>query len=134
MEEFLTKLQKDYTKGIEASLGKNYSYGQLSVGQRHAHLCRLLLLAKDELDPSWDNITFNHFLYRCVSSRYSSTSDIDVGSKMKLEEAIRLIHQQLESEPQRLADEKSVVTKYGSMFNPNNIHNLTSEDSFFLVI
>lgn len=49
-------------------------------------------------------------------------------SKMGLEEAIRLIKQQLENEPQRLADEQSVITKYGSMFNPHNIRNLTSED------
>ncbi len=134
MEEFLTKLQKDYTKGIETSLGKNYSYEQLSVGQKHAHLCRLLLLAKNEFDPSWDNITFNHFFYRCVSSRYRDTDHIDEEPRMKLEDAIQLVQQQLESEPQRLADEQSVITKYGSMFNPNNIHNLTSEDFLSFLI
>jgi hypothetical protein len=53
---------------------------------------------------------------------------------MKLEEAIQLSQQQLENEPERLIDERSVITEYGSIFNPNNIPYVNVSLIFLIIL
>jgi hypothetical protein len=57
------------------------------------------------------------------------------GEKMEIQEAIQLVKQRYETDIQRINDEKSVIEKFGSIFNPSNLDNLTADDfkSFLLI-
>jgi len=54
---------------------------------------------------------------------------------MELQEAIQIIKQRYQTDAERINAEKKVIEKYGSMFHPSNIDNLTAEDfkSFLLM-
>lgn len=54
---------------------------------------------------------------------------------MELQEAIQIVKQRYQTTAERINDEKNVIEKYGSMFHPDNLDNLTAEDfkSFLLI-
>ena len=54
---------------------------------------------------------------------------------MELKEAIQIVKQRYQTDTERINDEKTVIDKYGSLFNPKNLDNLTAEDfkSFLLI-
>lgn len=60
---------------------------------------------------------------------------IKQGGKMQLQEAIQIVKQRYQTNTERISDEKGVIDKYGSMFNPKNLDDLTAEDfkSFLLI-
>jgi len=54
---------------------------------------------------------------------------------MELQEAIQAVKQRYQTNIQKSMEEKNVIQKYGFMFHPNNLDNLTAEDfkSFLLI-
>lgn len=54
---------------------------------------------------------------------------------MNLQEVIQIVKQRYQTDAKRINDEKAVIEKYGSMFHPKNLDNLTAEDfkSFLLI-
>lgn len=54
---------------------------------------------------------------------------------MELQEAIQIIKQRYQTDVERINAEKAVIEKFGSVFNPTNLDNLTAEDfkSFLLI-
>lgn len=54
---------------------------------------------------------------------------------MELQEAIQIVKQRYQTDTERINDEKIIIAKYGSLFNPKNLDNLTAEDfkSFLLI-
>ncbi len=54
---------------------------------------------------------------------------------MELNEAIRIVQQRYQTDTQRISEEKIIIDKYGSIFNPSNLNKLTAEDfkSFLLI-
>lgn len=47
---------------------------------------------------------------------------------MDLEAIIKQAHQEWKENPQKAKEEQEVISKYGKMFNPKNIDNLTAKD------
>ena len=47
---------------------------------------------------------------------------------MNLQDIIEKAHQEWEKNPIKAKDEQEVIAKFGKMFNPNNLDNLTAED------
>ncbi len=88
MEEMLQRLGYDFKK--EALEQKNKEYSILSVGEKYQLLTETLLKAKNKLNKDWDNITFNHFLYKCVSSRYlqypEEYGNLEEGTDIEIED------------------------------------------------
>lgn len=68
MEEMLSNLNIDYKQ--ESTKRTKKHYADLTLGEKYQLLTELLLEMKAKTDNKWDNITFSHFLYKCVSSRY----------------------------------------------------------------
>lgn len=54
---------------------------------------------------------------------------------MELQETIQEVKQRYKVDVARINDEKSVIEKFGSIFNPNNLYKLTADDfkSFLLI-
>lgn len=87
MEEMLSNLGIDYKEVSLERFEKNYT--NLTLGEKYQLLTQLLLKAKDNINKEWDTITFNTFLYKCVSPRYIKYIDktIDLaGEKEQKEE------------------------------------------------
>lgn len=73
MEEMLSNFDIDYKEESIKRLGRNYA--NLTLGEKYQLLTELLLKVKDNINKDWDTITFNTFLYKCVSSRYIKYTD-----------------------------------------------------------
>lgn len=54
---------------------------------------------------------------------------------MELQEASQIVKHRYKTGTERITDEKIGIEKFGSIFNPNNLDNLTAEDfkSFLLI-
>lgn len=75
MQEMLLNFDCDYEKESINRLEKLYT--NLTLGEKYQLLTELLLKVKESIDRDWDNITFNHFLYKCVSSRYIKNDELE---------------------------------------------------------